>query len=101
MARPREFNEGIALDAAIECFWRRGYVHTAAGQIEFIVSYSRWWGWWGRPVAVPLEKLGIEGRQLVSLEMPPSDYAAAPTWHNTGTTPLRVDATVRVALARS
>jgi hypothetical protein len=79
----------------------RQIVHTAAGQIEFIVSYSRWWGWWGRPVAVPLEKLGIEGRQLVSLDMPPSDYAAAPTWHNTGATPLPVDATVRVALARS
>ena len=79
----------------------RQIVHTAAGQIEFIVSYSRWWGWWGRPVAVPLEKLGIEGRQLVSVDMPPSDYAAAPTWHNTGATPLPVDATVRVALARS
>ena len=79
----------------------RQIVHTAAGQIEFVVSYSRWWGWWGRPVAVPLEKLGIEGRQLVSLDMPPSDYAAAPTWHNTGATPLPVDATVRVALARS
>lgn len=79
----------------------RQIVHTAAGQIEFIVSYSRWWGWWGRRVAVPLEKLGIEGRQLVSLDMPPSDYAAAPTWHNTGATPLPVDATVRVALARS
>ena len=79
----------------------RQIVHTAAGQIEFIVSYSRWWSWWGRPVAVPLEKLGIEGRQLVSLDMPPSDYAAAPTWRNTGATPLPVDATVRVALARS
>ena len=45
----------------------RQIVHTAAGQIEFIVSYSRWWGWWGRPVAVPLEKLCVEGRQLASL----------------------------------
>ena len=76
-------------------------VRTPAGEIKFIVKYSRWWGWFGRPVAVPLEKLGIEGRQLVSVDMPPSDYAAAPTWHNTGATPLPVDATVRVALARS
>jgi hypothetical protein len=79
----------------------REVVRTAAGQIEFIINYSRWWGWFGRPVAVPLEKLGIEGRQLMSLDMSPSDYAAAPTWHNTGAAPLPADATVRVALSRS
>ena len=76
-------------------------VRAPAGEIEFIVSYSRWWGWFGRPVAVPLEALGIEGRQLVSLDMPASEYAAAPTWRETGTTPLPADATVRVALSRS
>src|SRR5215813_1376091 len=36
-------------------------VQTTAGEIEFIIGYSRWWGWFGRPVAVPLEALGIEG----------------------------------------
>jgi hypothetical protein len=79
----------------------REIVRTAAGQIEFIINYSRWWGWFGRPVAVPLEKLGIEGRHLMSLDMSPSDYAAAPTWHSTGAAPLSADATVRVALSRS
>jgi hypothetical protein len=39
-------------------------VQTPAGEIEFIVSYSLWWGWFGRPVAVPLEALGIEGGQF-------------------------------------
>jgi hypothetical protein len=62
-------------------------VRNSAGSIKFIVSYSRWWGWFGRPVAVPLEALGIEGRQLVSLDMPPGEYAAAPTfasrWNST------------------
>jgi PRC-barrel domain protein len=82
-----------------------GYVQqvvlTPAGEIEFIVGYSRWWGWFGRPVAVPLEALGIEGGQLVSLDMQPSEYDTAPTWHDTGATPLSADATVRVALSRS
>lgn len=75
-------------------------VRTPAGAIEFIVGYSRWWGWFGRPVAVPLEALGLEGRQLVSLDMAPGEYAAAPTWHDSGA-PLPADATVRVALARA
>jgi len=76
-------------------------VRTPAGEIKFIVSYSRWFGWFGRPVAVPLEVLGIEGRQLVSLDMSPSEYDAAPTWRDTESTPLPVDATVLVALSRS
>lgn len=79
----------------------RKVVSTAAGEIKFIVGYSQWWGWFDRPVAVPLEALGIEGGHLVSLDMSPSEYAAAPTWHDTGETPLPTDATVRVALSRS
>jgi hypothetical protein len=79
----------------------RQVVRTPGGDIKFIVSYSRWWGWFGRLIAVPLEALGIQGRQLVSLDMPPSEYDTAPTWRDTEGTPLPVDATVQVALSRS
>src|SRR5262249_54939882 len=71
----------------------RRVVRNSAGEIQFIVDYSRWWGWFGRPVAVPLEALGIEGGQLVSLDMSPSEYAAAPTWRDTEGTGLPNDAT--------
>jgi hypothetical protein len=79
----------------------RKVVRTPAGETEFIVGYSQWWGWFGRPVAVPLEALSIEGGHLVSLDMSPSDFAAAPTWRDTDAPPLPNDAVVRVALSRS
>ena len=79
----------------------RQVVRTAAGKIELIVSYSRWFGWFGRPVAVPIEVVGIEGRQVASLDMPRSEYAAAPTWQGRDATTLPDDATIRIALARN
>jgi hypothetical protein len=79
----------------------RQVVRTAAGKTELIVSYSRWFGWFGRPVAVPIEVVGIEGRQLASLDMARSNYAAAPTWQAQEAVVLPDDATIRIALARN
>jgi hypothetical protein len=79
----------------------RQVVRTPQGNVELIVSYSRFWGWFGRPVAVPIEVVGIEGRQLVSLDMDSSEYANAPTWHAEDTTAQPNDATIRIALART
>jgi len=79
-------------------------VRASDGKIKLIVSYSRWFGWlgwFGRSVAVPIEVVGIEGRQLASLDMPPSAYVTAPTWQGDDATVLPSDATVRVALARN
>jgi hypothetical protein len=79
----------------------REVVRTPQGKIQIIVSYSRWWGWFGRPIAVPLEVLGIQGREIVSLDMPPRDYAKAPTWEGQDVTALSPDATIKIALARA
>jgi sporulation protein YlmC with PRC-barrel domain len=79
----------------------RQVVRTPQGNIKLIVSYSRFWGWFGRPVAVPLEVVGIEGRQLVSLDMDSSEYANAPTWQSKDAIALPNDTTIRIALART
>jgi hypothetical protein len=49
---------------------------------------------------VPIEVVGILGRQLASLDMPPKDYAAAPTWRDTSDTAVPSDESIRIALAR-
>jgi hypothetical protein len=49
---------------------------------------------------VPIEVVGIFGRQLASLDMPRSEYAAAPTWRDGADTVLPGDASIAVALAR-
>jgi hypothetical protein len=75
-------------------------VRTPEGKIELIVSYSKWFGWFGRPVAVPLEAVVILALQLDSVEMQPEDYADAPTWTEGKDQVLADDDIVRVSLGR-
>jgi PRC-barrel domain len=79
----------------------RQVVRTPQNKIELIVAYGGWLGLGARLVAVPVEVVGIEGRQLASLDMPDSAYASAPTWQGNDATVLPSDTTVRIALARN
>jgi len=75
-------------------------VRTPQGKIKLIVSYSKWFGWFGRPVAVPIEVVTILGRQLDSVDMKPAEYVKVPTWMP-GTDQVIPDSeTIRVALGR-
>jgi hypothetical protein len=83
----------------------RRVMRTPAGKIVLIVAHHRWPGFgrlsFGtRPVAVPIEVLAIFGRQLASLDMPPEQYAAAPTWTPQSEVDIPADATIRIALTR-
>ena len=78
----------------------RQVVRTPQNKIRLIVAYGGFFGWGARPVAVPIEVVGIEGRQLASLDMPRSEYAAAPTWRETNDTVIPDDDSISVALAR-
>jgi hypothetical protein len=79
----------------------RQVVRTPQNKIELIVAYGGWFGVGARLVAVPIEVVGIEGRQLASLDMPDSEYAAAPTWQGNDATVLPADTTIRIPLARN
>ena len=81
----------------------REVVRTPQSEIDFIVAYNGWCGWcsWdARLVAVPIEVLGISGREIASLDMPRSEYATAPTWQRADAMVLSNDDSIRMALAR-
>ena len=78
----------------------REVVRTESGKIELIVGYGGFLGWDTRPIAVPIEVIGIQGRELPSLDMPPAEYAKAPTWHDANAQILPSNSTIKIALAR-
>ncbi len=75
-------------------------VRSPEGKIKLIVSYSRWFGWFGRPVAVPIEVVAILAKQIASVDMEPPEYEKAPTW--TAGTDRRIpnDDIIRIAITR-
>jgi len=75
-------------------------VRSPQGAILLIVSYGGWLGWGTRPVAVPIEVVGMFGHQLASLDMKPDEYATAATWPGTSGQILGSDETIQIALAR-
>jgi PRC-barrel domain len=75
-------------------------VRTPEGKIKLIVSYSKWFGWFGRPVAVPIEVVAILGRQIDSLDMKPADYAKAPTWLQGQDKTIPDDEIIHIAIQR-
>ncbi len=75
-------------------------VRTPEGKIKLIVSYSPWFGWFGRPVAVPIEAVAILARQIASLDMQPPEYAKAPTWVEGKDQPILDSEIIRIALTR-
>ena len=78
----------------------REVVRDPQGKIKLIVSYSRWWGLGGHPVAVPLEVVGILGRQIAAIDMPRAEFAAAPTWTAGPDRPIPPEETIRIAVTR-
>jgi hypothetical protein len=78
----------------------RRVVRTPQGKIKLIVAYGGFLGWGTRLVAVPIEVVGIFGRQLASLDMPRREYISAPTWRDSDDMAIPNDDSIRVALAR-
>ena len=79
----------------------REVVRTPQNKIKLIISYGGVFGWGVRLVAVPIEVVGIEGRQIASLDMPPGEYATAPTWRAADDMAVPDGDMISIALARN
>jgi hypothetical protein len=81
----------------------RDVVRTREGKVVLVVDYHPWFGWLGwrtRPVAVPIETVAILARQIAALDMPPGEFAAAPTWSLGDSQPIGKDEKIRIAVTR-
>ena len=81
----------------------RDVVRSPDASIRLVVAYNRtfgWFGWFTRPVAVPIEVVALYGRQLASLDMQPDAWRAAPTWMPGGDRPLAHEDVIRIALTK-
>ena len=75
-------------------------VRSPEGKIKLIVSYSKWFGWFGRPVAVPIEVVAILALQIDAVDMPREDFESEPTWVVGSDMVVADNETIRIALAR-
>ena len=78
----------------------RHVVRGSDGKIALVVSHGGLFGWGRRLVTVPIEVVAILGRQIAALDLPPQDFAKAPTWRGSGSDPIDRNETIRIALAR-
>jgi hypothetical protein len=82
----------------------REVVRTPEGKIVLVVPYRAWLGWaptdWGRrTVAIPIEAVAIQARQVTAVDFSREDFAAAAPYAAQGT-PIPTDETIRIAVSR-
>ena len=77
----------------------RGVVKQPDGTIEIVLDYGGWFGWFARPIAVPLDAMVLLGQYMEVVDLTPRQLDGLPTYDGKGTE-LPADGTIRVGLAR-
>ena len=68
--------------------------------IYVIVDYGGFFGFGARPIAVPLDAMVVSGQYMDIVEFTPGQLDKFPTYRDGGDTPLALDASIRVPLAK-
>jgi hypothetical protein len=81
-----------------------GRVHAVVkqpdGTIDVIVDYGGLFGFFARPVAVPVEGMVLLGEYMEIVDFTPAQLSQFKTYDGSDASPLSPDSTIRVGLAR-
>ena len=79
-----------------------GHVVKAAGsgEIEVVVKYGGFLGFFSRPIAVPVDAMVLLGQDMEIVDFTPPQLAKMPTYTGLGFTDLPAHSIIRVGLAR-
>jgi hypothetical protein len=80
--------------------WVRGVVRLASGEIDVVVDYGGLFGWFARPIAVPVDGMVLLGRDMEIVDFTPAQLDRFKTFDPAGTTQVAQDSMIRVGLAR-
>ena len=68
--------------------------------VKVVVRYGGFWGFGGKPIAVPVEAMVLLGEYMEIVDFSPEELDAFPKFDGTGAKPLAPDEIIRVGLAR-
>lgn len=78
----------------------RDVVRQASGEIDIVVAYGGLFGWFARPIAVPVDGMVLLGQDMEIVDFTPDQLDHFATFDGAGTTHMPPDSMIRVGLAR-
>ena len=80
--------------------WVKEVVKQADGAIDVVVDYGGLFGYFGRPIAVPVDAMVLLGQYMEIVDFTPKQLSRFGTFDGAGATPLPADSVIKVGLAR-
>ncbi len=77
-----------------------GIVRQSDGSTRLVIAESRWFGIGARPVAVPLDAVGLLGEYVALLDVTPEQLRASATFADPSAAAVPPDDIIRVGLAK-
>jgi hypothetical protein len=78
----------------------RELIRDSTGQILVVIDFGGFFGFGGRPIAVPVDAMVLLGRDMEVVAFTPDQLGRFPTFSSSGTTRVSDDAVIKVGLAK-
>jgi hypothetical protein len=80
--------------------WVKQIVQQPDGHIDIVVDYGGLFGWFGRPIAVPVEAMVLLGQYMEIVDFTPAQLDQFKTFDGAGVAAVPPDSIIKVGLAR-